>query len=127
MVAQNSGAVVTFEGRIRSINEAQSVLKLHYEAYEVLAIKEGERIIEEAYQLFRVKSASCIHRLGELKLGDLAVFIIVYSEHRREAFRATEYIIDQIKVRVPIWKKEFYQRGDPLIQEEKNQWVLCSH
>lgn len=114
------GAYVQFEGWVRDHNEGQQVLRLEYEVYEPLAIKEGERIITEARQRFGVRRAAAIHRSGMLELTDVAVIVGVSSPHRGEAFEACRYIIDQVKSRLPIWKKEHYANG-------KAEWVNCRH
>jgi molybdopterin synthase catalytic subunit len=112
------GAYVQFEGWVRDHNEGQQVLRLEYEVYEPLAIKEGERIITEARQRFGVHRAAAIHRSGMLELTDVAVIVGVSSPHRGEAFEACRYIIDELKHRLPIWKKEHYANGD-------SGWVNC--
>ncbi len=112
------GGYVTFEGWVRNRNDGQDVHKLEYQAYERLAIKEGERIMAEAREKFPFEGAVCIHRVGALEIGDLAVWVAVSSVHRDEAFRACRYIIDEVKHRVPIWKKEHYANGD-------SGWVNC--
>ncbi|HTC38805.1 MAG TPA: molybdenum cofactor biosynthesis protein MoaE, partial [Steroidobacteraceae bacterium] len=99
-----SGGYVCFEGWVRDQNEGQEVTRLEYEAFQELAIKEGERIVAEALRRFPVKHASCIHRVGSLGLGDMAVWVGVSSAHRGEAFDACRFIIDEVKHRVPIWK-----------------------
>lgn len=112
------GALVTFEGWVRNHNDGRPVQRLEYEGYEALGIAEGERILAEATSHFGISHARCVHRLGELALGDLAVWVGVSAHHRDEAFAACRYIIDEVKQRVPIWKKEFYANGD-------SGWVNC--
>jgi molybdopterin synthase catalytic subunit len=113
-----AGAYASFEGWVRNHNEGQVVTRLEYEAFQELAVKEGERIIADALRRFPVKHALCIHRVGTLDLRDMAVWVGVSSAHRREAFDACRFIIDEVKHRVPIWKKEHYQSGD-------SGWVNC--
>ena len=120
LLDQSIGAVVAFEGRVRNHNQGRAVLSLEYEAYEALAIKEGNKIIDEARAKFHATHLYCIHTLGHLKLGDLAVWVQAASSHRAEAFRACQYAIDEIKKRVPIWKCEHYPEGEPV-------WVNCPH
>jgi len=115
-----SGGFCSFEGRVRNSNEGREVGGLEYEAYAELALIEGERIIDEAIARYGVLAARCVHRTGDLGIGDLAVWIGVSGAHRDEAFRACRYIIDEIKHRLPIWKKEHYLSGD-------TAWVACSH
>lgn len=112
------GGYAAFEGWVRNENEGRHVRRLDYEAFEALAIREGERIIQEAIERFGVRRARCVHRIGELGLGELAVWVGVASGHRAEAFAACRYIIDEVKHRVPIWKKEHYADGD-------SGWVNC--
>lgn len=113
-----AGGYASFEGWVRDHNEGLAVTRLEYEAFETLAIKEGERIVREAIDRFGVLSASCVHRVGSLEIGELAVWVGVSSRHRDEAFAACRYIIDEVKHRVPIWKKEHYINGD-------SGWVNC--
>ena len=113
-----AGAYVGFEGWIRNENEGQQVLRLEYEAYEPLCVKEGEKVIAEARERFPLLKAHCVHRYGMLEIGECAVWVGVSSGHRDEAFKACRYIIDQVKVRLPIWKKEHYASGD-------SGWVSC--
>lgn len=105
------GAVVTFEGRVRDHNEGRAVRGLAYEAYAELAEAEGARILEEAMTRFEITHAFCVHRVGELVLGELAVWTGVSAAHRDAAFSACRYIIDEVKSRVPIWKHERYASG----------------
>ncbi|MBT8442923.1 MAG: molybdenum cofactor biosynthesis protein MoaE [Gammaproteobacteria bacterium] len=114
----HSGGYVAFEGWVRDHNDGRHVLRLEYEAYEKLGVKEGDRIVAEARQKFGVTAARCVHSLGELQIGELAVWVGVSAAHRDEAFKACRYIIDEVKHRVPIWKKEHYVDGD-------SGWVNC--
>ncbi|MCH9004733.1 MAG: molybdenum cofactor biosynthesis protein MoaE [Proteobacteria bacterium] len=113
-----AGGYCVFEGRVRNENEGRMVERLEYEVYEPLAVKEGERVLEEAQQRFPYLLAFCVHRSGLLEIGDCAVWVGVAAAHRDEAFQACRYIIDEIKVRLPVWKKEHYAGGD-------SGWVNC--
>ena len=112
------GGVVTFEGRIRNQNSGRTVLALEYDIFPELAEKEGLLVLKEASAKFPIEQAYAIHRYGKLALGEVAVFVGVGAVHRDEAFTACRFIIDEIKSRVPIWKREFYDTG-------KNAWVGC--
>lgn len=112
------GGFAAFEGWVRDHNEGHAVTRLEYEAFAELAEKEGARIVEEARQRFGVARAACVHRVGSLALGDVAVWVGVSAAHRDEAFRACRYVIDEVKHRLPIWKKEHYVNGD-------SGWVNC--
>ncbi len=107
-----AGAIATFVGVVRDHNEGRPVLRLDYEAYPELAQKEGERIVAEAMGRFPILDAACAHRVGALMIGDAAVVVQAAGAHRSEAFRACEWIVEEVKRRVPIWKKEHYADGD---------------
>lgn len=111
LASASAGAGVTFEGRVRNHNEGKTVLRLGYQAYAPLALVEGERILAEAQARFAIERALCVHRTGELAIGDIAVWVGVSAAHRDAAFAACRYVIDEIKRRVPIWKNEFYADG----------------
>jgi molybdopterin synthase catalytic subunit len=113
-----AGGFVSFEGWVRNENEGRTVHRLEYEAYPAMAEKEGQRIVSEAIERFGLTRALCVHRVGGLEIGDMAVWVGTSSPHRGEAFEACRFIIDQIKVSVPIWKKEHYTDGD-------SGWVNC--
>jgi molybdopterin/thiamine biosynthesis adenylyltransferase/molybdopterin synthase catalytic subunit/rhodanese-related sulfurtransferase len=113
-----AGGYASFEGWVRDHNEGRTVQRLEYEAFETLALKEGERIVNEAAARFGVTRAACVHRVGALAIGELAVWVGVSAAHRGEAFAACRYIIDEVKHRVPIWKKEHYVDGE-------SGWVNC--
>ncbi|HQZ79600.1 MAG TPA: molybdenum cofactor biosynthesis protein MoaE, partial [Steroidobacteraceae bacterium] len=112
------GGFVAFEGWVRNFNEGREVKHLEYEAFEPLALREGERILAAACERFSVTRVTCVHRLGDLRIGELAVWVGVSAPHRDEAFQACRFIIDEVKHRVPIWKKEHYIDGD-------SGWVNC--
>ena len=113
-IGENSGigARSVFEGTVRDTNDGHDVKKLEYECYESLAIKEGNKILGEAIEKFGLIDAFCIHRIGTLEVGETAVIVVATSGHRNEAFKGCRYIIDEVKSRVPIWKKEYYQDGE---------------
>ncbi|HSD75376.1 MAG TPA: ThiF family adenylyltransferase [Steroidobacteraceae bacterium] len=113
-----AGGYASFEGWVRNHNDGMAVTRLEYEAFEALALKEGERILAEACRRFPILDAACVHRTGSLAVGELAVWVGVSAHHRDEAFAACRYIIDEVKHRVPIWKKEYYVNGD-------SGWVNC--
>ncbi len=118
LVNAGAGGLCVFEGWVRNENDGRSVERLEYEIYAPLAITEGEKVIAEAREKFPFLEACCVHRSGLLDIGDCAVWVGVAAPHRDEAFKACRYIIDEIKTRLPIWKKEHYQDGD-------SGWVNC--
>ena len=115
-----AGGFAAFEGRVRDRNEGRRVLSLDYEAFEALAVAEGARIVQAAVERNGATAARCVHRLGHLAVGDVAVWIGAIAPHRAEAFAACRAIIDEVKHRLPIWKKEHYADGD-------SGWVHCDH
>jgi len=107
-----AGAFAEFDGLVRQHNDGRPVRGLRYEAYLELAEREGAQIMREALAQFSILDARCVHRIGELNIGELAVWVGVASAHRGPAFDACRYIIDEVKMRVPIWKHEYYVEGD---------------
>src|SRR4029079_13480009 len=108
----SAGACVTFEGWVRNENAGRLVQRLDYQSYVPLAQTEGERILAEARQRFALVDTACVHRIGALAIGDLAVCVGVSAAHRDAAFAACRCIIDEVKQRVPIWKNEHYAGGE---------------
>ncbi|MDX1562054.1 MAG: molybdenum cofactor biosynthesis protein MoaE [Gammaproteobacteria bacterium] len=119
LAAQHAGACVTFEGWVRNINEGEAVDALEYETHAEIAQSEGEVVLNEALERFDIVAAHGVHRVGKLAIGDCAVWIGVSAGHRGAAFDACRYIIDEIKQRLPIWKKEHYSKGE-------SAWVNCA-
>jgi molybdopterin synthase catalytic subunit len=106
------GGYASFEGWVRNQNEGRDVLGLRYEAYVALAQAEGDKVLAEAMSKFDILDTRCVHRIGDLAIGELAVWVGVSAAHRDAAFAACRYIIDEVKQRVPIWKHERYAEGD---------------
>ena len=107
-----AGGYASFEGWVRDHNDGRAVAGLRYEAYAELAEREGEAILAEALRRFDILDAACAHRTGDLAIGELAVWVGVAAAHRDAAFAACRWIIDEVKARVPIWKRERYAEGD---------------
>ena len=117
-----NGALVTFEGIVRADQHGKGkVSVLQYIADTPACTTEGEKIIAEALSLFPVTHAVCVQRVGKLNVGETAVWIGVWAGHRDEAFKANRYIIEEVKKRLLIWKKEFFADGT-------SDWVRgCQH
>jgi molybdopterin synthase catalytic subunit len=111
LLDHRAGAFASFEGWVRNRSDDRAVTGLHYEAYIALAETEGECILVESCSRFAITDARCVHRAGELALGELAVWVGVAAAHRDAAFAACRWIIDEVKSRVPIWKHERYADG----------------
>lgn len=117
--APGAGALNCFEGRVRDNNDGKSVVALDYEAYEPLCRAEMEKIFKEVQDRFAAIDIKAAHRTGKLKVGELVVWVGVLAAHRDEAFTACRYTIDELKKRLPIWKKEYYANGT-------SQWTYCA-
>ncbi len=106
-----AGAVVTFDGRVRNHNAGQAVGHLEYQAYPVLAISTGQRILEEEAARHGILAVQAAHRTGPLAIGEAAVWVGVASAHRGPAFDSARAIMERLKYELPIWKKETYADG----------------
>lgn len=106
-----SGASSLFLGTVRNHNLGKAVRYLEYEAYEPMALKEIEKIADQAMEKWPLHKVGVIHRLGQLHIGDVAVAIAASSAHRKDSLEAIKYIIDTLKKEVPIWKKEYWEDG----------------
>ena len=106
------GGLVIFTGTVRNKTKEKRVLRLEYECYESMALKELRKIAEDCIHLFGVKNIVIHHRMGALHIGDNAVVIAVSAPHREAAFDACRYAIDTLKKTVPIWKKEVFEDGE---------------
>jgi len=118
LYSEEAGAFVSFEGLVRDHNDGKKVSALEYEAFAALCKKEGEKVLQEALAQFDIVNVRCIHRVGKLAISEMAVWVGVSAAHRDHAFKACRYIIDEVKWRLPIWKKEYYENGD-------SGWVSC--
>lgn len=114
------GGYAAFVGIVRNHNHGRQVKELYYECYETLAKQELLSIMDEAAKKFGAAHCKVTHRIGTLAIGELAVLVEAWAPHRNEAFLASRYVIDELKHRAPIWKKEFYVDGDA-------EWTLCTH
>ena len=122
---ESFGVQVVFSGIVRNINHGKKVIAVSYDAFVPLAVKSFREICEEANSKFDLPVRTAIvHRIGKLEVGEISIAIVVGSRHRDAAYVASRYIIEQIKVRSPIWKKEHYEDGE-------TEWLkghaLCGH
>ncbi|MEM4778801.1 MAG: molybdenum cofactor biosynthesis protein MoaE [Thermoplasmatales archaeon] len=105
------GSSVTFEGIVRRDEGGKELSFLLYEAERDLAERELMNILEEAKQKYHFEDAIAVHRIGKLAPGERSLFVRVFSEHRKEGFEGCIYIVDELKRRLPIWKKDIYNDG----------------
>ncbi|HYS27146.1 MAG TPA: molybdenum cofactor biosynthesis protein MoaE [Vicinamibacterales bacterium] len=110
--AQGDGAVVTFAGLVRDHNQGRQVRFLEYEAYEPLAVRALQRIVDEAGEMWPSARVAAHHRIGRLEIGEASIVIASASAHRGDAFAACRYAIERVKQIVPIWKREHFDGGD---------------
>ncbi|MEP6847895.1 MAG: molybdenum cofactor biosynthesis protein MoaE [Acidobacteriota bacterium] len=120
VVPPECGATVTLDGYVRQFTKGRETLHLFYEAYEPMALKEMQKLIEQANRDFEISSIGIVHRLGRLEIGETSVVISVAAPHRAAAFVACEWLIRELKRTVPIWKKEIYADGEEWIEGEKD-------
>ena len=111
-----SGGVVLFLGRVRNHADGHKVIGLSYEAFEEMAHAQLLKIEEEVRHKWPVCGISIHHRFGDMRIGDISVAVVVACAHRHEAFTACRYAIDTLKVKVPIWKKEFREDGSSWVE-----------
>ena len=118
VVPQECGATVTLDGYVRQFTMDRETLYLVYEAYEPMALKEMQKLIEQAKHDFEISNVGIVHRLGRLEIGETSVVISVAAPHRAAAFVACEWLIRELKRTVPIWKKEIYADGEMWVDGE---------
>jgi len=106
-----NGATSLFLGTVRDVNDGRAVTGMEYTAYDAMASRELERIVSEAAEKFGGVTIVVEHRVGTLALGDVSVAIAASHPHRRDALDATRFVIEELKRRVPIWKREHYADG----------------
>jgi molybdopterin synthase catalytic subunit/molybdopterin converting factor small subunit len=112
---ENGGGEAIFIGRVRRWNDGRRIQHLHYECHVAMAENEIRKIIQEMHGKWPLRKVHVEHRIGKLEVGDIAVIVAVSAEHRREAIEACRYGIDELKHRVPIWKKEVSEDGEEWI------------
>jgi molybdopterin synthase catalytic subunit len=112
VMTQQCGGIDVFIGTVRAATKGKTVVRLEFEAYEKMALKEMKKIANEALQKWKVHKISIHHRTGVLEIGEIPVVIAVSAAHRDAAFDACRYTIDTLKKTVPIWKKEVFEDGE---------------
>lgn len=117
---KENGAIITFIGIVRGKNEGYATEQLEIQAYKEMALQQLRKIRKEAYQKFHVNQISIIHRVGTLNVSESIVLIAVGAGHRDEAFKACRFILEELKKRVPIWKKEYTTEGEYWVEGNRN-------
>lgn len=108
---EGTGAIVTFEGRVRETNEGRRVTKLHYDAYPEMAGEVLGDIVGRARDMHPLVAVRVVHRTGTLVVGETAVAVVVAAAHRAQAFDAARFVIEAVKAELPVWKREEYEDG----------------
>ena len=116
VVPPECGATVTLDGYVRKFTKGRETFYLFYEAYEPMALKEMEKLANDAHLKFDISNVGIVHRLGKIEIGETSVVISVAAPHRKAAFAACEWLIRELKRTVPIWKKEVYADGEEWIE-----------
>ena len=126
IASSDFGASIFFSGTVRNQNDNKSVIGITYDTHDALVIQSFEEIYSEANEKLEIKDKAVFidHAKGYLDLGEISIIIAVATKHREEAYKLSRYIIEEIKKRSPIWKKEHYQnsesnwlKGNPLVYE----------
>jgi len=112
------GAISIFVGIVRGETDGRIVEALEIEAYDEMALREMERIRVEALERFKVEEIVILHRVGRLKVGEIILIILVAAAHRDEAFKACRYVLEELKRRVPLWKREITPMGATWVEGE---------
>jgi len=113
--ALGAGGLNVFIGTVRNATKNKNVRWLEYESYEAMAVVEIKKIVDEAMGRWNLLGHAISHRVGTLKPGEIAVVVAVSTPHRKESFEACQFIVDELKAKAPIWKKEVFEDGE--------QWV----
>jgi molybdopterin synthase catalytic subunit len=111
-MSPQSGGIDVFIGTVRDVTKGKAVIRLEFEAYEPMALKEMNKIVEQAVAQWPVQKLLIHHRTGVLQVGEVPVIIAVSCAHRDAAFEACRFVIDTLKQTVPIWKKEIFEDGE---------------
>jgi len=119
MRKRENGAITAFIGIVRGETGGRAVERIEIQAYREMALHQLENIRKEALEKFGVNQVSVIHRVGSLEVSDNIVLIVVGAAHRDEAFKACRFVLEELKARVPIWKKEFTSEGSCWVEGEK--------
>jgi len=114
--SEDDGAVILFLGTVRNRNEGREVTGMRYDSYRSMAEKVLREIAEEAVAMHGTSRIAAVHRTGELKIGDISVAVAVSTPHRADAFAACRTVIDELKQRLPVWKKEHYVEGSSWLE-----------
>lgn len=120
-ISRSVGGVVTFQGIVREEEGSLKLAGINYEAFEAMANRQFQKILEEIETRWPIESVRLIHRIGFVATNEASLWVEVAAAHRGEAFSACQYLVDQMKLRVPIWKKPIESGTEPLAQPAGRQ------
>ncbi len=112
----NNGAIVVFLGVTRKYTKNREVLRLEYQTYESMALTEINKICTKIKNIWGIKDIEVFHRIGVVNVGDISLALVLGSAHRSECFDAVRYFVNQLKITVPIWKKEQFVDGEVWVE-----------
>lgn len=127
VVCPTAGAIATFVGTTRDNFEGKRVLRLEYESYQPMAEREMHKIIKVARSRWNLRHVAISHRIGLVPITESSVEIAISSAHRREALEAVQFAIDELKAKVPIWKKEVYESGAMWKENKESRAQTIGH
>ena len=110
--SNQAGASVLFVGTTRQFTGEKETIQLEYECYEAMAVEKIQQLVDAARAKWNVEQCSVVHRIGVVGLGESSIVVAVSTGHRKESFAAAEWLVDELKIQVPIWKKEFWADGE---------------
>lgn len=114
--SKQAGASVLFVGTTRQFTGDKETVQLEYECYEAMAVEKIQQLVDSVHSKWNIEHCSVVHRIGVVGLGESSIAVAVSSGHRQESFEAAAWLVDELKIQVPIWKKEFWADG-------KTEWV----
>jgi molybdopterin synthase catalytic subunit len=123
--SKKAGASVLFVGTTRQFTGEKETLQLEYECYESMALEKIQQLVDVARSKWNIVQCSIVHRIGVVGLGDSSIVVAVSTGHRQESFEAAVWLVDQLKIQVPIWKKEFWANGNTeWVHPSADQWQV---
>lgn len=123
VASAGAGAINVFLGVVRNNNLGRTVSHLEYDAYPAMAEKVMRELAEEARERFGLEAAAVLHRTGRLEIGEASLLVAVSCGHRGESFEATHWLVNEIKKKVPVWKKEVWEDGEAWIEGPESMGI----
>lgn len=112
LICKGCGSILEFSGIIRPDKSGKILKGLYYDYHETMALKILTNLVQEVMEKFKITDAVALHRVGYVQVGEISLYVAIASEHREEGLEAMKWLLDQIKTKVPIWKKDIYEDGE---------------